>query len=154
MDAVNVITLVISGISAASVFIMSFVEAQRSRREKLENKQTSWYQSEVLSPTKTNDHFNDLKAILQDGNSSKQEKCERLNEAMLDFFYNSINYIAFFNVNDCNGLKQKIMVAIDDVMYSVLVADEKLPPREGEKILTVYRMRIMHLFYEFDMKNR
>lgn len=154
MDVVNIITLIISGVSAASVFIMSFVEAQRSRREKLENKQTSWYQTEVLSPTKIDDHFGDLKTLLHDGSLSKQEKCERLNEAMLDFFYNSINYIAFFNVNDCNELKQKIMVAIDDVMYSVLVADEPLSLREGDKILTVYRMRIMHLFYEFDMKNR
>ncbi len=154
MDAVNIITLVISGISATSVFIMSFVEAQRARREKLESKQTSWYQSEVLSPAKIDDHFSDLRAILQDGTLNKQEKCERLNDAMLDFFYNSINYIAFFNVEDCNELKQKIMIAIDDAMYSVLVADENPPPRVGEKILTVYRMRIMHLFYEFDMKNR
>lgn len=154
MDAANIITLVLSGISATSVFIMSFVEAQRSRRDKQENKQANWYQAEVLSPAKIDDHFNDLHDILNNGNLSKQEKCEQLNDAMLEFFYNSINYIAFFNVDKCNELKQQIMIAIDDIMYSILIADENLPPRTGEKILSVYRMRIMHLFYKFDLKSK
>ncbi len=154
MDIVNIITLVISGISATSVFIMSFVEAKRSRMEKLENKQTTWYQAEVLSTTKSNEHFDDLFGVLKNSDLNKQQKCERLNEVMLDFFYKSINYIAFFDVDSCNELKQKIMMAIDDVIYSVLVSEEVLTEREAEKIFTVYRMRIMYLFYEFDMKNQ
>ena len=154
MDLVNIITLVISGVSAASVFIMSSIEARRSKLEKLEKKQTTWYQAEVLSPAKTNEHFADLARILEQSNLTKQQKCEDLNEAMLNFFYNSINYIAFFDVDSCNELKQKIMVAIDEVMYSVLVTEDEFTHRDAEKTLTVYRMRIMHLFYEFDMSNQ
>lgn len=152
MDAANIITLILSGISATSVFIMSFVEAQRSRRNKQESKQSNWYQAEVLSPAKIDDHFNDLYDILNNNTFSKQEKCEQLNDAMLEFFYNSINYIAFFNVDKCNELKQQIMIAIDDIMYAILISDENLSPRTSEKILSVYRMRIMHLFYKFDLK--
>ncbi len=153
MDVVNIITLVISGVSAASVFILSFVEAKRSKLEKFEKKQNAWYEAEVLSNEKMNEHFAELSNILKDTNLNKQQKCEKLNETMLDFFYKSINYIAFFDVDSCNALKQKIMMAIDDVMYAVLVEEEALSQREAEKVFTVYRMRIMHLFYEFDVNN-
>ena len=71
---------------------------------------------------------------------------------MLDFFYSSVNYVVFLNAKSCEQIKRSIMSAIDDMLYAILYRDSELTERDKEKIIKVYRIKIMSLFYEFDIR--
>lgn len=147
----DVITPIITILNAFFVAFLSIREIRREKIGKLEGKKKSWYQSEVISDAKIRRHIDDMRDILMSG-SPKYETCEKINDAMLDFFYTSVNYVAFFDIKYCESLKSRIMEAADQAMYSILTDDDELTRREADKILKVYRMKIIYLFYEFDMK--
>lgn len=148
----EILTVLISAVSAVSVIVMSVQQTKRARQEKQQDKKNSWYRSEVISAEKINEHIEvELTAILNNENLSKFQMCTELNEAMLSFFYRSVNYIAFFNLKKYNALKLKIMAEIDNIMYSVLIEEGALTPDKADKILEIYRMKLIYLFYDYEM---
>ena len=148
----EILTVLISAVSAVSVIVMSVQQTKRARQEKQQDKKNSWYRSEVISAEKINEHIEvELTAILNNENLSKFQMCTELNDAMLSFFYRSVNYMAFFNLKKYNALKLKIMAEIDNIMYSVLIEEGALTPDKADKILEIYRMKLIYLFYDYEM---
>ena len=151
METKDILTLTVTIINSLFVAILSIRSIKNDRIAKRENRKKSWYQSEVFSELKIKNHTDIMEKILLES-SSKLEMCEKINDAVLDFFYTSINYVAFFDIKYCENLKWKILSAADEMMYSILDSEEMLTPKETDKILKIYRMKIIYLFYEFDMK--
>lgn len=148
----DILAVLISAVSAVSVVVMSVQQTKRARQEKQQDKKNSWYRSEVISAEKMNEHIEvELSAILNNERLSKFEMCTELNDAMLSFFYRSVNYMAFFNLKKYNALKLKIMSEVDNIMYSVLIEENGLTPEKAEKILEIYRMKLIYLFYDYEM---
>lgn len=149
---INALTVLISAVSAISVVVISVQQSKWARQERQQNKKNTWYHSEVISEDKIKRHIDvEMREILEDETLSKAEICEKLNEAMLDFFYRTVNYTAFFDLKPYNELKQKMMEAVDNMMYSVLMEDTPLDPNKADKFLEIYRMKIIYLFYEYDL---
>lgn len=149
---INSLTVLISAVSAISVVVLSVNQSKLAQKEKQQKKKDALYRSEVISERKLNEHIEqDLHGILNDNALSKHEKCEKLNGAMLSFFYRALNYMAFFNLAKYNELKIKIMAEIDNIMYSVLIDEEQLSPEKAEKILEIYKMKLIYLFHDYEM---
>lgn len=149
---INSLTVLVSAVSAISVVVLSVNQSKLAQKEKQQKKKDALYRSEVISDRKLNEHIeHDLQGILNDNTLSKQEKCEKLNDAMLSFFYRALNYMAFFNLAKYNELKIKIMAEIDNIMYSVLIDDEHLSHEKAEKILEIYKMKLIYLFHDYEM---
>ena len=151
MELKDIITITITILNSLFVAYLSIQEIKREKMGRQESKKKWWYQSEVISEEKVNTHIDEIRNILFSG-CSKYEICEKLNDAMLDFFYTSVNYVSFFDIKYCDNLKGKIMSAVDQAMYSILSSEDEPSKRELEKIIKIYRMKIIYLFYEFDMK--
>ena len=151
MDLNDIITLVVNILNSVFVAMLSLQEIKREKASKVTNKKKAWYQTEVISDKKLQEHLSKVSEILYK-ETSKVEMCQRMNEAMLDFFYTSINYVAFFDTRQCEALKKKLMAAVDAAMCDVLSSEGELTYKEKGKILNVYRINVMYLFYEFDMK--
>lgn len=149
---IDILAVLVSAVSAISVVVMSVQQTKRARQEKQQDKKNSWYRSEVISAEKMNEHIEvELSAILNNEKLSKFEMCTELNDAMLSFFYRSVNYMAFFNLKKYNSLKLKIMSEVDNIMYSVLIEEGALTPEKAEKILEIYRIKLIYLFYDYEM---
>ena len=148
---IGLFTALVSLASVVSVILLQVQQARLDRQAKHGEKKNSWYRNEVLSANKLENHVESLRSILNNPDLSKEQICNKINDTMLDFFYKSVNYIAFFDLRHYNELKQKIMAATDNIMYSVLIEDA-LTEEKTEKILEIYRMKLTYLFYEYDMK--
>ncbi len=151
MSVNEIITLVITLINSLFVGVLSIQEIRREKRTKLENKKQAWFSSEVISDKKIQEHISNMSEVVFSP-LPKHEICQKMNDVMMDFFYSSINYVAFFNGKYCEKLKQKIMAAVDNAMYSILMANDNPSGKEKDKILKIYRMKIIYLFYEFDIQ--
>lgn len=151
MDLNDIITLSVTILNSVFVAILSLQEIKREKSSKLANKKKSWYQTEVVSDKKLQEHLGRMNEILYK-EESKVQMCEKMNDAMLDFFYTSINYVAFFDTKQCENIKKKLMMAVDAAMNDILACDGTLTYKEKTKILNVYRIHVMHIFYELDMK--
>lgn len=151
-NIIDLFAVLISAVSAVSVVVMSVQQTKRTRQEKQQDKKNTWYRSEVISEEKMKEHIEvELSGILNNSKLSKFQMCTELNEAMLSFFYRSVNYMAFFNLKKYNALKLKIMAEIDNIMYSVLIEEGALTPDKADKILEIYRMKLIYLFYDYEM---
>ncbi|MBR5773506.1 MAG: hypothetical protein IKY44_01515 [Clostridia bacterium] len=149
---INSLTVLISAVSAISVVVLSVNQSKLARKEKQQQKKDALYRSEVISERKLNEHIDvELDGILKNNQFTKLDKCKKLNDAMLTFFYRSLNYMAFFNLAKYNELKLKIMAEIDNMMYSVLMYEEELPEEKAEKILEIYKMKLIYLFHDYEM---
>lgn len=148
---IGLFTALVSLASVVSVILLQVQQARLDRQTKHSEKKNSWYRTEVLSANKLENHVEALRKVLNDDALTKEQTCTKINDTMLDFFYKSVNYIAFFDLKHYNELKQKIMAATDNIMYSVLIEDS-LTEEKTEKILEIYRMKLTYLFYEYDMK--
>lgn len=151
MGIVDIATLVLSVLNSIIVTALSIQSIRREKHEKINSKKKLWYQTEVISADKINSHIEALKTVLFN-DSDKLGKCEKINSVMLDFFYSSVNYVVFLNAKSCEQIKRSIMSAIDDMLYAILYRDSELTERDKEKIIKVYRIKIMSLFYEFDIR--
>ncbi len=151
MDLNDIITLSVTILNSVFVAILSLQEVKREKSSKVANKKKAWYQSEVISDKKLQEHLSRMNEILYK-EDSKIQMCEKMNDAMLDFFYTSINYVAFFDTKQCETIKKKLMTAVDSAMNDILSCEGTLTYKEKTKILNVYRINVMHLFYELDMK--
>ena len=148
---IGILTVLISVVSVVSVIVMQMRQTRYEQQAKRNEKKNSWYRSEVLSRERLSQHIDNLRNILFDKTLTKQEMCVVINEAVLDFFYQSVNYVAFFDLKHYNTLKQKVMSASDNIMHSILVEDVIFDKRADE-IIEIYRMNLMYLFYEYEMK--
>jgi high-affinity Fe2+/Pb2+ permease len=148
---IGLFTALVSLASVVSVILLQVQQARLDRQTKHGEKKNSWYRNEVLSANKLENHVESLRTVLTNPDLTKEQMCTKINDTMLDFFYKSVNYIAFFDLRHYNELKQKIMAATDNIMYSVLIEDV-LTEEKTEKILEIYRMKLTYLFYEYDMK--
>lgn len=146
-------TVIISAVSAVSIVWMSRQQAKQTKLERRQAKQNSWYRSEVISETKLRNHIDvDIRKIITNKDLNKKEICTAINSAMLNFFYRSVNYMAFFNLKHYNTLKQKIMAETDNLIYNVLIENGALSDEKAEKALEIYRMKLIYLFYDYEMK--
>lgn len=150
-SVIGILTVLISVVSVVSVIIMQIRQTNYEREAKRNEKKNSWYRSEVLSRERLGQHIDTLRGVLAEGEISKQEMCVKINDAVLDFFYQSVNYVAFFDLKHYNTLKQKVMSASDNIMHSILIED-KITRKRSEEIIEIYRMNLMYLFYEYEMK--
>lgn len=150
-SVIGILTVLISVVSVVSVIVMQMRQTRYEQQAKRNEKKNSWYRSEVLSRERLDQHIDNLRNILFDKTLTKQEICVGINEAMLDFFYQSVNYVAFFDLKHYNTLKQKVMSASDNIMHSVLVEDD-ISDKRADEIIEIYRMNLMYLFYEYEMK--
>lgn len=149
---INSLTVIISAVSAISVVVLSVNQSKLSKKEKQQEKKDALYRTEVISDRKLNEHIEvELSGILKNNQLSKCDKCKKLNEAMLAFFYRSLNYMAFFNIEKYNELKLKIMSEIDNMMYSVLMYEDELSSEKADKILEVYKMKLIYYFHDYEM---
>lgn len=148
---IGILTVLISVVSVVSVIIMQIRQTNYEREAKRSEKKNSWYRSEVLSRERLGQHIEALRSILFDKSLTKQEICVGINDAVLDFFYQSVNYVAFFDLKHYNTLKQKVMSASDNIMHSILVEDV-ISDKRADEIIEIYRMNLMYLFYEYEMK--
>lgn len=148
---IGILTVLISVVSVVSVIVMQMRQTRYEQRAKRNEKKNSWYRSEVLSRERLSQHIDNLRNILFDKTLTKQEMCVGINEAVLDFFYQSVNYVAFFDLKHYNTLKQKVMSASDNIMHSILVEDT-ISDKRADEIIEIYRMNLMYLFYEYEMK--
>ena len=150
-SVIGILTVLISVVSVVSVIIMQIRQTNYEREAKRNEKKNSWYRSEVLSRERLSQHIESLRAVVFEKEISKQEMCVKINDAVLDFFYQSVNYVAFFDLRHYNTLKQKVMSASDNIMHSILIED-KISNKRAEEIIEIYRMNLMYLFYEYEMK--
>ena len=148
---IGILTVLISVVSVVSVIVMQMRQTRYEQRAKRNEKKNSWYRSEVLSRERLSQHIDNLRNILFDKTLTKQEMCVGINEAVLDFFYQSVNYVAFLDLKHYNTLKQKVMSASDNIMHSILVEDT-ISDKRADEIIEIYRMNLMYLFYEYEMK--
>ena len=148
---IGILTVLISVVSVVSVIVMQMRQTRYEQRAKRNEKKNSWYRSEVLSRERLSQHIDNLRNILFDKTLNKQEMCVGINEAVLDFFYQSVNYVAFFDLKHYNTLKQKVLSASDNIMHSILVEDT-ISDKRADEIIEIYRMNLMYLFYEYEMK--
>lgn len=150
---ISSLTVLISTVSAVSVVWLSRQQSKQNRIERRQAKQNSWYRSEVISEDKLRKHIDvEIKNIITNNKLNKKEMCSEINKAMLNFFYRSVNYMAFFNLKHYNSLKQKIMAETDNLMYNVLIESGTLSEAKAEKALEIYRMKLIYLFYDYEMK--
>lgn len=146
-------TVVISAVSAVSIVWMSRTQAKQNKIERRQARQNSWFRSQVISDEKLRNHINiEIKNIITNDKLNKKEMCTAINTAMLNFFYTTINYMAFFNIKEYNKLKHKIMAETDNLMYNVLIENGKLSSEKADKALEIYRMKLIYLFYDYEMK--
>ena len=148
---IGILTVLISVVSVVSVIVMQMRQTRYEQQAKRNEKKNSWYRSEVLSRERLSQHIDNLRNILFDKTLTKQEMCVGINEAVLDFFYQSVNYVAFFDLKHYNTLKQKVLSASDNIMHSILVEDT-ISDKRADEIIEIYRMNLMYLFYEYEMK--
>ena len=151
MDVVDIVTLALSAINSLSVIIIGAQNIRREKKEKIKSKKKIWYKTEVISNDKINKHVKDIESVLNE-DSDKLTTCQKLNSCMLDFFYSSINYIAFFNMKYCEQIKKEIMAAMDSVICAVVYSEKTMSSRDKEKALKIYRIKIMSLFYNLDLQ--
>lgn len=151
MGIVDIITLVITFVNSLFVAVLSIQNIKREQQEKINSKKKIWYETEVISAEKINKHIKDLEIALM-GETDKIKICEKINSVMLDFFYTSVNYVVFLNSKYCEQIKQNIMAAVDDIMYALVYNDEQITDKDKAKLLKMYRIKIMSLFYDFDIK--
>lgn len=148
---VGILTVLISIVSVVSVIVMQMRQTRYERENKRNEMKNSWFRAEVLSRERLDQHIDTLRQILFVPNASKEAVCVQINDAVLDFFYQSINYVAFFDLKHYNTLKQKVMSASDNIMHSVLM-EEHISEKRADEIIEIYRMNLMYLFYEYEMK--
>ncbi|MDE6201289.1 MAG: hypothetical protein K2M47_05375 [Clostridiales bacterium] len=151
MELIDIITLALSAINSLSVIVIGVQTARREKKEKIKSKKKIWYKTEVISNDKINKHVQAIEQVLNE-ESDKLTMCQKLNSCMLDFFYSSINYIAFFNMKYCEQIKKEIMAAMDSVICAVVYSENKMSDRDKEKALKIYRIKIMALFYNLDLQ--
>lgn len=137
-------------ISALGVFAVAKAQSKQAEAEKQNQKKNTWHK-EMLSTEKIEAHVKEVEAVLRDSTLSCQGQCSALNKKMLDFFYNVVNYVSFFDIVQYESLKTGIMSAMDNVMFSLALKEAELDPDEIEKILDVYRMKLTYHFYKIDI---
>ena len=137
-------------VSSLGVFAVARAQSKQAEAEKQNQKKNTWHK-EMLSTEKIEVHVTDVATVLQDNTLSCQGQCSALNKKMLDFFYNVVNYVSFFDINQYENLKGGIMAAMDNVMFSLALSTEPLSTEDVEKILDVYRMKLTYHFYQIDI---
>ena len=95
-------------------------------------------------------HLEELVKALQ-SKGTIAEICEKIDQCMLNFFYNCVNYIYFINPDSCQKIKEGVLKAMDEVLFSVVSEDGELSVREIEKLSKMYKVKIAALLYELDM---
>ena len=150
---ISSLTVLVSTVSAVSVVLLSRQQSKQAKIDRRQAKQNSWYRSEVISENKLRNHIDvEIRNIILNDKLDKKQMCTEINTAMLSFFYRSVNYMAFFNLKHYNALKQKIMAETDNLMYNVLIESGKLSEQKADKALEIYRMKLIYLFYDYEMK--
>lgn len=137
-------------ISALGVFAVARAQSKQAEAEKQNQKKNIWHK-EMLSTQKIETHVKEIETVLYDQALTDQEKCNALNTKMLDFFYNVVNYVSFFDLVQYEKLKTEIMIAMDNVMFTLILREGELTPADVEKALDVYRMKLTYHFYKIDI---
>ncbi len=140
-------------ISAVGVFAVARSQSLQAEAEKQTQKKNTWHK-EMLSTEKIDAHAKEVEEVLNDSTLSKQEKCTALNTKMLDFFYNVVNYVSFFDLVQYETLKTNIMSAMDNVMFSVVYQEKPLTADDVDKIMDVYKMKLTYHFYKIDIDQK
>lgn len=137
-------------ISALGVFAVARAQSKQAEAEKQNQKKNTWHK-EMLSTEKIETHVKEVEAVLRDETLNDQEKCTALNARMLDFFYNVVNYVSFFDLVQYETLKTGIMAAMDNVMFALVLREGPMTENDVEKALDVYRMKLTYHFYKIDI---
>lgn len=140
-------------VSAFGVFAVARSQSLQAEAEKQTQKKNTWHK-EMLSTEKIDVHAKEVEQVLADHTLNKQEKCAALNTKMLDFFYNVVNYVSFFDLVQYERLKTGIMSAMDNVMFSVVFQENQPTEAELDKIMDVYKMKLTYLFYKIDIDQK
>lgn len=143
-------SVIVSIINTIFVIVIGVYNIKSSKRDKVSHTKKMWFDTEVVSTSKIDEHLKKMQEILY-STSRLAEKCKRIDDAMLDFFYSSINYVHFIDADSCKKLKHDILLAVDELLLTVLYGGNTMSKREKEKVLKVYRIKFVYLFYELDM---
>ena len=151
--AVEIVSLLVSCISAFGVFAVANAQKRQAIVEEQNKKKDIWHK-EILSTEKIEEHAKEFEVILKCKTLNRQEKCEKLNAKMFEFFYNVVDYVSFFDSVKYEELKTTIMTAVDNVMFSIVYMDHDPTNEDVEKILDIYRMKLTYYFYKMDIDNQ
>lgn len=156
MDAGDIISLVLGILNTSCVLGLSINSISRDKQIKKANKKKAWYNSEVISEKKIQDHLQKLeKALTIDDSISETDDTMKMvievNNCMLDFFYCSLDYIRFIDVDACKKIKRDVMAAIDEILLRIAFSSKELTTFDKNRMIKIYRVKLIQSFYEIDM---
>ena len=145
----SILTLLISFTNVAFLIFNAFYTARTTKRITALEGKKKWLGSEVISEDKISKHIEEVEKALCC--SDIEKACGEVEKAMFDFFYDSVNYIKIIDNEQYTKISQEIMLAIDDILVTLLDSEDKLEQRDIDRIGKIYRTKLLKLFYKMGM---
>ena len=146
----EIVSVLVSIVSAVGVFAVANAQKRQAVVQEQNKKKDIWHK-EILSTEKIEEHAKQFEVILKCKALTRQEKCEKINAKMFEFFYNVVDYVSFFDSVKYEELKTTIMTAVDNIMFSIVYMEHEPNSEDVEKILDIYRMKLTYYFYKMDI---
>lgn len=151
MELNDIITIILT---AANLGIFTFFSVQSildKNRGKITRGKKVWLNTEVISKTKIDNHISSLEAHLK-SDLPLSVKCSKLDSDMLLFFYESIDYIRMIDPKKYPEIKKNIMLAMDELMLTVIQTSNKLEAYEISKVVQGYRIKLIKNLFDLGIE--
>ena len=151
MELKDLLTIILTSINLFMVALFSVHSIKDRNREKITRGKKLWLNTEVISKTKIDNHIMNLEAHLK-SDLTLTAKCSELDRDMLLFFYGSIDYIRMIDPKKYPEIKKNIMLAMDELMLTVIQTSNGLTDDEISKVVQGYRIKLIKNLFELGIE--
>ena len=151
MELKDLLTIVLTSINLLMVSLFSVYSIIDRNRGKITRGKKVWLNTEVISKTKIDNHIMNLEALLK-SKLALTAKCSELDSDMILFFYESIDYIRMIDPKKYPEIKKNIMLAMDELMLTVIQTSNDLSDIEISKVVQGYRIKLIKNLFELGIE--
>ncbi len=151
MELKDLLTIILTSINLFMVTLFSVHSIIDRNRGKISKGKKVWLDTEVISKTKIDNHIMNLEAHLK-SDLTLTVKCSELDHDMLLFFYDSIDYIRMIDPKKYPEIKNNIMLAMDELMLTVIQTSNGLTDDEINKLVQGYRIKLIKNLFELGIE--
>ena len=151
MELKDLLTIILTSINLLMVSLFSVHSIIDRNRGKITRGKKVWLNTEVISKTKIDNHIMNLEAHLK-SKLTLTDKCSKLDSEMILFFYESIDYIRMIDPRKYPEIKKNIMLAMDELMLTVIQTSNDLSDVEISKVVQGYRIKLIKNLFELGIE--
>ena len=151
MELKDLLSIILTSLNLLMVTVFSVHSIKDRNRGKIARGKKVWMNTEVISKTKIDNHIMNLEAHLK-SDLTLTIKCAELDRDMLSFFYESIDYIRMIDPKKYPEIKKNIMLAMDELMLTVIQTSNGLTEYEINKVVQGYRIKLIKNLFELGIE--